>query len=1004
MARLPRKYNQQRHGQALLIAVLLMFAILLVGALFVAIVNYNQQSSVRHSDMIAAQGLAEAGIRYADYMLQYSAQGADWRPLPPPAKDTDGNYFPDLATFRTCYTETEEERGWCPLIHAGTGEWVRFGFTRYPTDVDAGGALRIGRGHLFLRVTYDPDPPYEPVQLDDPAHNNPTPQQDPLSKYIKIEAIGVVDDEGFVFRRLEAYKPIALTDYLLFVTDRSRRAQPTILGYNPWIDMNKDNSLNFFTHEFHGPMRFNTPVQLEGQNFDSATALPANASTTIYMATAPTGPLTPDRPGEDEGGGYLRDDRFETMYNVSESYAVGTDFNVDAGDNTLAAAITSGHAVEGSDHLSAPQLFAQDPATGTMRWYALTRDSGVVELSTFLGSTVNTGQFGHGQGIYVDNFGDIQRPDLGPRERINWLIQDWLHNLPEGTADSGWNPVGEVYDQTAAVQIELFPTEDATIEDPDDDATLADDLYDGDYQYEIIDTANPTDPLDIDYDDGIDGAEIWWPNHVSGEPGIRLERRGDDGGAIGNGLWCIADPAYPDTIGDTTPQTRTMYLDYPQPGHQVIFAEGNIRIKGRLPRPEVFDSGDGSYNLTVVSRGTIYIDGQLLSPQDQFGRVVSGSSDPGRTGATNDQDNTYIALLARDCVVVNPTMLVPLEPSGSVPAQPDNGDPSEQHWELSPAPGQLSSNWYFGATPIGQVNLVAQQTTEDVPVTDPPTPGPIAAVKMNIYNAGSGAWQRYVFDQAGESWDPESALVPAGGKKFVLVRDGAFLLDSIGNWTLTASRAWAAGLFGPPWCPLDGGGQPDTPWDLAGYLSLTPGELNDFEISYAEVAFLLPYLGAGHEATPYWLKKFKIEELGPLGETDPRGAIHAKINAVMYAENGCFFVIPAPYFYEDATGSNVERFLRYNYDIEIRGAITENFHPGPAAVREWQEKWAWPDGAAWNSIRYVYDETILAAREQATTTLTGPIREASAVLATNAANLPKLPLLPVSPDLIYYGE
>ena len=140
----------------------------------------------------------------------------------------------------------------------------------------------------------------------------------------------------------------------------------------------------------------------------------------------------------------------------------------------------------------------------------------------------------------------------------------------------------------------------------------------------------------------------------------------------------------------------------------------------------------------------------------------------------------------------------------------------------------------------------------------------------------------------------------------------------------------------------------------------------------------------------------------------PVGAIHAKINALMYAQEGCFFVIPCRYFKEDT--SQPEPYLRYNYDIEIRGAITENFHPDQTTVREWQEKWAWPyvdpsDVFHWNSIRYIYDETLLAARDQAVTDL--DLLAANRRYAPNGSmqlDLVKVPLLPASADLLYYGE
>jgi len=164
-----------------------------------------------------------------------------------------------------------------------------------------------------------------------------------------------------------------------------------------------------------------------------------------------------------------------------------------------------------------------------------------------------------------------------------------------------------------------------------------------------------------------------------------------------------------------------------------------------------------------------------------------------------------------------------------------------------------------------------------------------------------------------------------------------------------------------PWCwPVS---NPDWPWTLTSYLDLTrPGLLNHLALTTAVNADIIAANGGAGTPSNYWLKKFKLQEFA----AGPR------------------------------------EYLRYNYDVEIRGAITENFHPGPAVVREWQEKWAYPDGADWNSIRYIYDETLLAARTQPLTELDGVRRYATT--ASRHSNTIKVPLLPASPDLLYYGE
>ncbi|MFP3903611.1 MAG: hypothetical protein ACLFWB_05140, partial [Armatimonadota bacterium] len=149
-----------RRGQALLIAVLLMTAILLVGILFVALVARNQEQSERHVDVVAAQALAEAGIRWADRMLETSPYGADWRPkfVPydpdvydpdnpstwptPPAMYQDGTADPGFwgpdgieGSDDDYYSDFDILRGWHP-VRAGSvsdpGGFIRRGFVRYP--------------------------------------------------------------------------------------------------------------------------------------------------------------------------------------------------------------------------------------------------------------------------------------------------------------------------------------------------------------------------------------------------------------------------------------------------------------------------------------------------------------------------------------------------------------------------------------------------------------------------------------------------------------------------------------------------------------------------------------------------------------------------------------------------------------------------------------------------------------------------------------------------------
>ncbi|NIM05640.1 MAG: hypothetical protein GTO55_05480, partial [Armatimonadetes bacterium] len=70
-------------GQSLILVVLILLAVAALAALFVALIAATQARTGRQANVIALKNIAEAGIRYADYQLTYSAEGADWRPVPP---------------------------------------------------------------------------------------------------------------------------------------------------------------------------------------------------------------------------------------------------------------------------------------------------------------------------------------------------------------------------------------------------------------------------------------------------------------------------------------------------------------------------------------------------------------------------------------------------------------------------------------------------------------------------------------------------------------------------------------------------------------------------------------------------------------------------------------------------------------------------------------------------------------------------------------------------------
>src|SRR5437867_8708131 len=84
--------TDRRRGQSLIMAVIVMFVLFFIGALFVALVARNLQNSGRAKDTLTALEFSQAGVKHAAYFLQYSALGADWRPAPtPPIQVPDPN-------------------------------------------------------------------------------------------------------------------------------------------------------------------------------------------------------------------------------------------------------------------------------------------------------------------------------------------------------------------------------------------------------------------------------------------------------------------------------------------------------------------------------------------------------------------------------------------------------------------------------------------------------------------------------------------------------------------------------------------------------------------------------------------------------------------------------------------------------------------------------------------------------------------------------------------------
>ena len=257
----------------------------------------------------------------------------------------------------------------------------------------------------------------------------------------------------------------------------------------------------------------------------------------------------------------------------------------------------------GVKRIEPPLVDQPDPTNTTTRYKVLTLNSGMRRRPSSGGRSVNLGQLGWGRGVYINNPSDKQDESEtlfgGITNRADWT-------QPGNMMTSNWK--GPYYVPPAATIILR----------PDD--------------YETVNNQKQYD-FTITRDDAPGGRSAVWYD-AGGNP------RPDWGATV--------RMPYPDAekgrlVSWQEPMAGGMgKVDMHLDGNGVIYAEGNIRIRGMLPE---------GMRLTVVSNQNIYIDGNVLKYRDPNKSI--NATDPYR-GA----DSTGgIALLARKNVVLNTTQL-----------------------------------------------------------------------------------------------------------------------------------------------------------------------------------------------------------------------------------------------------------------------------------------------------------------------------------------------------------
>ena len=218
-----------------------------------------------------------------------------------------------------------------------------------------------------------------------------------------------------------------------------------------------------------------------------------------------------------------------------------------------------------------PPLVDPSAITGGLNAYRdVTRNSGLWQYNSSSSQWYNTGYYGWGQGLYINNPADSQT-----ESSLYTLRGDWT----EPGRSNWW--IGSYY-APPGVKIEFTP-------------------------YNIDGLNNGAPELIISHDTGPNQPEFHWYDQS------------------GNVVYSAGEQVI-----------------MPYPANGVIFAEGNVRIKGTLPQGK---------QLTVVSEGTIYVEGNILKCP------FTGASSTGylQTCAEGSPRNSAISLLAQNYVCVNTT-------------------------------------------------------------------------------------------------------------------------------------------------------------------------------------------------------------------------------------------------------------------------------------------------------------------------------------------------------------
>lgn len=677
-----RRAGRSESGQTIVVAIIILSILLIMGFVFLGIINHNIKTSSFMQNRSRANDLSEAGIRYAHEQLLHSDLGADWRGQPTPmidqsiAVDQTATVDPDAFFLRPPATDTNGNQLPFPGSNFldnggpdGLGPYFRVNFqdgrslvrVRYaPSDANVfrsspNGALRspgLARNYILIEAAGRDGAitPNDPTLL-----QSVTPRR--FRSYQSAEdfasTLAAFQHDQAKYGGIEvnrAFASIGIIESALFFTNKYHVSTPAEIGIpsdlgasyrgigTPVAQVLKaqlGTSLPLLTFEgpgvpsvttgalpiggslysnadlfLHGSILVNLNLTL-GDQWDVAGQISGESGSSVGLTSVTKDPNSP---------GWV-----QTTASLSESQIDSKN----AGFTSANGAIRDGSTNRDSQgyprnvgRKDPPTADGVDPVTGINRYQAMTRDSGIVS------GTSNSGAYGHGQGVYVNNFGDVQggtdedsRLNAGPSGS---LINDWLN-----PANPSGNWHGYLYEPPAAY-VQLL----------DDGFVITRDKI----------AATAADPSEA-------ARESTWRLTNGTDTGVATIRyrigRGSDRRLHIINTFTPLDPATPGTTeGPAINGTLgTTDFDKGQPFNGVLYFEGNVRVRGIIPT----DS-----QITLVSHATIYIEGSItkgITGNQWTSTYTSADSMPATAVGQRISipSKSMLMLIAKDYVAINTT-------------------------------------------------------------------------------------------------------------------------------------------------------------------------------------------------------------------------------------------------------------------------------------------------------------------------------------------------------------